>query len=64
VQKQSVLMASLMELQEAYLHAQRNHASDELFWRAQYIERLVMVCDGIEDRAGVGGAYRHEQERG
>jgi hypothetical protein len=57
-------MASLMELQEAYLCAQRNHASDELFWRAQYIERLVMVCDGIEDRARVGGVDRNESKRG
>ena len=57
-------MASLMELQEAYLLAQRNHADDELFWRAQYIERLVMVCDSIEDCSGVGGVDRYESQRG
>jgi len=52
----------LTELQEAYLHAQRNHAPDELFWRAQYIERLVMVCDSVEHRAGVVRAGWGEPE--
>jgi hypothetical protein len=57
-------MASLMELQEAYLCAERNHDPDARFWRGQYVERLVMLCDSIEDCAGVGGVDRHEQERG
>jgi len=57
-------MASLRELTEAYLDAQRNHAPDELFWRARYIERLVMVCDSIEDRGGAFKSYGDVKERG
>ena len=63
-QTQSVMLASLRELAEAYLQAQRNRDRDELFWRARYCERLVMLCDAITDSSRVGGVDGHESERG
>ena len=56
-------MASLKEVHEAYVEAQRTHG-DVLFWQAVYCERLVMLCDGVGDRARVGRIDGGEQERG
>jgi hypothetical protein len=52
MQQHSILAASVRELSQAYQESlQRNDPDAEVF-RLALIERLVMVCDCIADRAG------------
>ena len=51
MQKNSLLLASVTELAQAYLEAQ--HDDDAVlaeFWRVELLSRLVTVCDGIGGR--------------
>ncbi len=51
------LLASVTELTQAYLEAQRaNDPVASEFWRIELCRRLVMVCDGIGDSSGDCGA--------
>jgi len=52
VQSPSVLMASVRELHDAYQTAVLRCDPDVDLWRRAYMERLVMLCDVIEYRAG------------
>jgi hypothetical protein len=54
----SPLLASVSELSQAYLEAQR--ANDPLlseFWKDELCRRLVSVCDSITDSEGSSRAY-------
>jgi hypothetical protein len=64
MQSQSVLAASVRELSQAYRVSLQENDPDAEVFRLALIERLVMVCDCIADSSGVGGAYRHESQRG
>jgi hypothetical protein len=52
------------ELSQAYMESLGRNDPDAEVFRVALIERLVMVCDCIADRSGVGGVNRYESERG
>lgn len=62
MQNKSLLMASVRELHDAYQEALRENSEDVDIFKRAYIERVVMLCDFIEHRAGVVRANSGEQE--
>ena len=55
-------MASVRELHDAYQEALREASPDVETWKRAYLERVVMLCDDLEYRAGVVRANSGEQE--
>lgn len=55
-------MASVRELHDAYQEALREGSPDVETWKRAYLERVVMLCDDLEYRAGVVRANSGEQE--